>query len=901
VFFVLNCEIFIYYLDTKSNPYTKKCIKLKENERMTKSKKTIATAMLLIAVFAISIIAMPTVTAQTNRKKTYAYIGAMPNPVGVGQEVLLHIGITEALSLQPDGWEGLTVTVKDPDGNTKTLGEFRTDSTGGTGYVFVPDKAGNYTLQTNFPEQVCVNGVSGLFGMTVPPNTVMEASKSDILTLVVQEEPVQYYPGFPMPTEYWTRPFDAQHREWATISGSWLETPVNYYAPFNDGPETAHVLWAMPFTSGGTVGGALDNAEGLTQHSFEMGDAYEGKFGAGNFGGGNPLIIAGKLYYEKYAGNDRFKETVCVDLHTGEVLWSRPLLDNRTFTRGQLMYWDTYDYHGVYDYLWVEISGGFDFATFSFLPGKWYAFDPFTGDLVYTINAIPSGSRVRGPNGEFLIYTVDTQHGWMTLWNSSNIPQLYASVELGQMGYGQWQPMGKTVNATEPVMLRGSPYSTPNTPLGLAGYHWNKTIQTGLAGSVIRVQDDRIIGGSVSTTAVRLWALNLNSSKGAIGNVLFDKTWTPPSDWVAGNLTISTSAISSNGMGGVLTLWSKEERKYYGFSTESGDYLWKTDDSEYYLQIYVATTSAIVDDKLYSSGASGVLYCYNAKTGDKLWEYHATDTYSEILWANDWWNKILFITDGKIYIGHEEHSPIDPRPRGAPFICLNATTGDVIWRVDGLVRQTHWGGHAVIGDSIIATQDTYDQRVYGIGKGPSATTVSASPKISVHGSSVLVEGIVTDISPGTEDYALRARFPNGVPAVADESMSDWMLYVYKQFPRPTNASGVEVTLDAIDPNNNFVHIGTATSDSSGTFGYMWEPEVPGKYTVIATFAGSGAYYASFAETTIGVEEAPEPTQAPTPTPMSVAEQYFIPATVGMIIAIVAVGAVLALLMLRKRP
>jgi hypothetical protein len=50
---------------------------------------------------------------------------------------------------------------------------------------------------------------------------------------------------------------------------------------------------------------------------------------------------------------------------------------------------------------------------------------------------------------------------------------------------------------------------------------------------------------------------------------------------------------------------------------------------------------------------------------------------------------------------------------------------------------------------------------------------------------------VIDISPGTDEHALQKRFPNGVPAVADETMSDWMLYVYKQFPRPTDATGVK--------------------------------------------------------------------------------------------------------------
>ena len=36
-----------------------------------------------------------------------------------------------------------------------------------------------------------------------------------------------------------------------------------------------------------------------------------------------------------------------------------------------------------------------------------------------------------------------------------------------------------------------------------------------------------------------------------------------------------------------------------------------------------------------------------------------------------------------------------------------------------------------------------------------------------------------------------------------------------QKPIPANATGVEVTLDAVDPNGNFIHLGTATSDMSG--------------------------------------------------------------------------------------
>jgi hypothetical protein len=144
------------------------------------------------------------------------------------------------------------------------------------------------------------------------------------------------------------------------------------------------------------------------------------------------------------------------------------------------------------------------------------------------------------------------------------------------------------------------------------------------------------------------------------------------------------------------------------------------------------------------------------------------------------------------------------------------------------------------------------------------------------------------------------RFPNGVPAVSDANMSDWMLYVYKQFARPADAVGVEVVVSVLDPNNNCYEVGRATSDATGFFSCSFTPEVPGKYTVYATFAGSGAYYGSSAETAINVESAPEPTPAPTPTPTSVADMYFLPVSIGMIIAIVIVLALLVLMLLRKR-
>ncbi len=117
-----------------------------------------------------------------------------------------------------------------------------------------------------------------------------------------------------------------------------------------------------------------------------------------------------------------------------------------------------------------------------------------------------------------------------------------------------------------------------------------------------------------------------------------------------------------------------------------------------------------------------------------------------------------------------------------------------------------------------------------------------------------LKATVIDQAAGTKQHEQAARFPNGVPAVADAYQDDWMQYVYMQQPCPSFVEGVQVKLETLDPNNNFYEIGTVTTDASGMYKLLWEPPVPGEYTIIATFEGSASYYRSFAETAIGVTE-----------------------------------------------
>ena len=286
---------------------------------------------------------------------------------------------------------------------------------------------------------------------------------------------------------------------------------------------------------------------------------------------------------------------------------------------------------------------------------------------------------------------------------------------------------------------------------------------------------------------------------------------------------------------------------------------------------------------LYYMQYDGIV-AYDWDTGEVAWHYSAGDSGFETPYGTWPFFTDATIADGKIYSANGEHSPTTPLPRGWKLHCINATTGEGIWNITG------GGSPAAVADGYLTFDNRYDGYMYVFGKGKSATTVTASPKVSVHGSKVLIEGTILDQSPAQP----------GTPCVSKDSMAGWLQYLHMQRPIPEKVTGVPVLLDTLDPNGNYVHIGDVTTDGySGTFGYTWEPEVPGQYQVTATFMGDDSYGSSFATTYVTVSEAPPVTAAP--------EQTQIPDYTPMMYAILAVGiiaiimsAIAILLILRKR-
>jgi LPXTG-motif cell wall-anchored protein len=150
--------------------------------------------------------------------------------------------------------------------------------------------------------------------------------------------------------------------------------------------------------------------------------------------------------------------------------------------------------------------------------------------------------------------------------------------------------------------------------------------------------------------------------------------------------------------------------------------------------------------------------------------------------------------------------------------------------------------------------------MYVYGKGKSATTVSAPLTAITQGQSVVLMGTVLDQSPAQP----------GTPCVSADSMATYMEYLHMQKAIPANVTviGVPVSIDAVYPNGDNVHIATVTSDMSGTFGYTWTPTIAGQYKITASFMGDDSYGSSWAQTYAAVVEAPASTATPTATPVA---------------------------------
>ena len=297
---------------------------------------------------------------------------------------------------------------------------------------------------------------------------------------------------------------------------------------------------------------------------------------------------------------------------------------------------------------------------------------------------------------------------------------------------------------------------------------------------------------------------------------------------------------------------------------------------------------------LYQGTFDGHVYAWNAATGELAWTWYAGPSGYDTVYGSYPGKVIEMVADGKVII-NQGHTYNPPMFRGAQAVAINATTGETIWHVNSFCHSNS----PVVGaaDGILLLPNSYDNQLYAYGQGKSATTIDVPGTDIIMGNSITIRGTVTDQSPGKTSLGMPAA---GTPAISDDSMSLWMDYLYQQQPKPTNATGVPVTLSVIDANGNYRTIGTTTSDADGFYSFNWKPDIEGKYTIYASFSGSASYYPSHAVSAFTVDPSPA-TPTPQPTqPPSMADLYFVPAIAGLFVFIAIIGVVI-ILVLRKHP
>lgn len=869
---------------------------------MKRTNKSLTSIALILLFVSSALLLTQTVNAHSPSWNipTYAYLSASPTTTGVNQYVVLVMWLNTVVPTAGgtggDAWRNFYINVTDPAGSKSTLGPFTSGQVGTTFTTFTPTQVGKYTMVFYWPGQILTNGTQepNFRGLAYVGDFFMPAVSAPFV-LTVNQAPDQLWQEPPLPTNYWTLPITDMNRAWSVLASNWLGGAwlVNSVQTEGLAPNSAHIVWNSRIINGG-----IPDAQWPGQ-PYNNND-YDSPFGT-------PIIMNGRVYINSPVDAETTKYGYyCLDLQTGQQIWYKNGTDNglnqnnlislvgyasglntapalsQTFPQlsfGQLYHYNSVNGQGVTSYLWMT-SGS-----------SWYMLEAETGNWIMTLKNVPGGTAVVDQDGSLLRYSYNAATGNLLCWNSSqSIPPAGPTGTSQQ----QWKPrVGATIDAVNDTSWTViGPVVNQWDAVDIAprsGYTMNVTIAKNLpvgppsltnglpspgAGSMSVIQDanrvpqyifgfrnwDAVASTTGGSGTFAAWCVKINygatsyspnptktfsqnNNLGYTATLLYNINYTGP---LAGNLTWNLGPIDY--ATGIWTLFSKETMQWFGYKISDGSKAWGPTDPEISWDMY-GDNAAISNGNLYTCGYGGILYSYNVATGSLNWKYTAANIGDESPYGNYPLN-IGAIADGKVFLYSTEHSPTKPLWRGSMVRAIDANNGTEIWKIND------FNMGLAVASGYLLSGNAYDNKLYCYGKGQSATTIVASPKVQAKGSQILLEGTVTDQSPGAP----------GTPAIADKYMQQWMEYLYMQQAIPTSATGVPVHLTAIDPNGNLQDIGTTTTDISGNYALMWTPPVEGKYMVTASFAGTYSYWPSSEETAFGVTTSPAAIVTPTQTP-----------------------------------
>jgi outer membrane protein assembly factor BamB len=819
----------------KGNQNSTKNEEMKKMKKLYCKTKLLTIALVLALTFAALTASISYVVAQETA--TRCFLSVQPNPVGRGQIVTVSVMVQPVPPSMSDVYHDVKLDITKPDGTIETTVK-DSWSTGGYYIQYIPDMAGIYYLQMSYP------------GETFAQNRIRSASESPVTELVVQEDPIPSWPETPPTGDFWDRPVSADLREWAHISGNWLQSGYNTtyqmgrspsaYNPYSTAPRSSHVVWTEELGLGGLAGGEFGSA------SYYGGLVYENYLKP-------PIVMNGLIYYNLYFDSSPFSAFVCVDLRTGEELWR---VEGANVDVGQLWDYRSPNQYGVIPFLWETGS-------------TYNMYDAFTGRFICNFTGASTGRIVFDDDGTMLVYMLNARSGQVSMWNSTKAFEENGLIS-GFGGVGMFRFRTGTYDWQRGIEWEVTTDIASMT-VGGRTYYPNAF---SVSGDVILASAG--LGSSQTTLHAGYSATN--------GSLLWFYARDPP------DMPLIRTAVGD----GVFALHNTVSTRFHGYDVATGEPLWESDELVYPWGTYIGLSMLIADEKLLAGSYDGYMHAFDIDTGKELWKYSSGDANIETATGTWPFFYSFMAADGVVFAPTGEHSASQPLYRGAKLHAIDMETGEGVWNLTG------WYVNAALVDGYLLTHNAYTNQMYCIGKGQSATTVTAPQTEIELGESVIIRGTVTDQSPALKD----------TPAISDECMSAWMEYKLLQHPIPEDATGVTVKLTAVFPNGETQEIGTATSDMYGNFGKSWTPEVEGDYRVIATFEGTASYGSSSDSTylTVGpaAEEAPSAEEIAQTTLTQMPAYPEIPAylpidlIILIIAAVVLVIGLLAYVALRKQ-
>jgi len=810
-------------------------------------KKTTAIMTFILVLSMTAMMAVIPAGAQLSNGEimpTFIEISVSPDPVGVNQPLYINAFMTKptvmaTIGTDSDNYEGMYVRMTKPDGTTYDFPAKESDATGGIWYSHSPDQTGEYTFQAFYPGQAVFGTVSSMFGGSTRYDFHYASAESEEVTVTVQEDAIEWIYRTPGPAEeYWTRPIYALNWDWDVYGGHWygLGVPafantggydsMGNYQPYSEGPETAHIMWSKSTHIGGQPGGLIQGTQDSNYMATTIADYYF-----------EPVILNGILYYTKFAGpNSNVTGWEALDIRTGDVLWSRSagVTGSETIRMGSITIFHSMQEYGAHAHIWGAEGGGF-FGGVNTLR----IYDAWTGDFIATVENPQSPSYIVQEGGltPGALLGYYTSGSNLVLWNSS------AMLAAGGWTYGP----GTTLEWDDGIQWTAPiPNSVDGNPVSL---------------SVAAVTRDVILVRSAPTPGTFVYAslgwqvtAGLNASTGEV-------LWEPRNNTLPLYEDISLKVAGE----GVYVLHNKDRHEAWGYSLLNGNYMWGPVELKGNAWTPLQVAADIAYGRCFIWDAGGWVNAIELQTGEVAWSFNRGSAGYDtpygiyLLWYND------AIADGKIYLS--EGAMYNPPLHPARTICLNATTdnpdGELIWSA-----LSYTGRNCpAIADGHLIVWNSFDMKIYSFGKGPTSTTATVQDDMIPVDGTTLIKGSVMDVSAGSKQDGVIERFPNGLPVVADESMTEWMEYVYMQQRCPDDVEGVTVNITAMDPNNNTRYLGTTTTDAWGNYVFEFEPEVPGMYQLIITFEGSDSYWRSSTTTYVKVNAA----EAAAPTADQIAD------------------------------